>query len=94
MSPPYIVNGAVIGILHIFYRSLSQLADTYLVYLAHPRLEINSLKEDEFQFSLFIQAVSKLQSAGYNPLAASWQEIGMSLSFVFTLIIDRCNDFE
>lgn len=41
-----------------------------------PRVEIATLIQDEFQFSLFIQAMSRLQTQGYKPEPASWQEIG------------------
>ncbi|KAJ3553309.1 hypothetical protein NM688_g3683 [Phlebia brevispora] len=42
----------------------------------YPRLEIANLMQDEYQFSLFMQAMSRIQSQDYQPKPASWQEIG------------------
>lgn len=41
-----------------------------------PRREINDLVKDEYQFSLFIQAMKNLQAEGYTPVPASWKEVG------------------
>ena len=75
MSTPYIVKGAEYGKLVLsqcasIVRKLTVTADIY------PRLEVSDLIKDEYQFSLFIQAMSHLQAAGYKPEPASWQEIG------------------
>ncbi|KAF7795791.1 hypothetical protein EIP86_006958 [Pleurotus ostreatoroseus] len=41
----------------------------------YPRLEIADLMNDEYQFSLFMQAISRIQNKDYQPKPASWQEI-------------------
>ena len=35
--------------------------------------------KEEFQFSLFMQAMSRIQTKDYQPKPASWQEIGERL---------------
>ena len=45
----------------------------------YPRLEIGTLTQDDYQFSLFAQAMTNLQAEKYEPVAASWQEMGMCL---------------
>ena len=52
-------------------------------YLADPFAEPSAplralldLMRDEYQFSVYIRAFSRIQTPGYKPKAASWQELG------------------
>lgn len=74
MAAPYIVNGAEEG-MHV--RRVLRSGHSCWSQGTYPRLDIATLIQDEYQFSLFIQAMSHLQTEGYKPDPASWQEIGV-----------------
>ncbi|KII83039.1 hypothetical protein PLICRDRAFT_180805 [Plicaturopsis crispa FD-325 SS-3] len=41
-----------------------------------PRLEINDLQKNTYQFSLFVRALNEIMKPGYQPDPASWKQIG------------------
>lgn len=43
---------------------------------SYPRLEVETLQKDEYQWSLFMQALRNIQQKGYKRKPASFQEIG------------------